>query len=54
MDKTHQINNSLTKIKVIYDLLRNSDEEDNEECIKHLESELEKIKSIFHSLRCNS
>lgn len=53
MDNTHQINNSLAKIKIIYELIRDSQEK-NEEYLKSLEVELERVKKIIYSLRCNS
>lgn len=53
MDNTHQINNSLAKIKIIYELIKDSKEK-NEEYLKSLEVELERVKKIIYSLRCSS
>ena len=52
-DQSHQLNNALTKIKIIYDLMKDSPEESDEH-LKSLEKELRKVKDIFYSLRCNS
>lgn len=53
MNNSHQLNNSLAKIKIIFELIKDSNEK-KDEYLKSLEAELKKIKELGYSLRCNS